>query len=122
MKYTIETLNDVVILDVRGPWFHDEEQYRIHEQVKERLQAGIEAGAKHVIVDLEHCRHVASGGIGILGAIKASTAQRGGRLLLCCVSDRVRTSLVVAGMWNLHEAYATRGEALRELATQPTTT
>ena len=119
MKYTISILNDIVILEIHGHWINDPEEYKIHQEVKKHLQQGIEAGARHVIVDLEHCKFVASGGIGGLGAIKASTAARNGKVLLCGVNDRVRRSLVVSGMWHLFDSYATRGEALHALSQAP---
>ena len=69
-----------------------------------------------VILDLENCKFMALGGIGGLSAIKASTAVRDGKVLLCGVNDRVRRSLVVSGMWHLFESHGTRGEAITLLA------
>lgn len=119
MDYSIKTLYDIVILEVRGPWINGPEDYRVHQEIKAALQKGIEAGARHVVVDLKHCRFAASGGIGGMAAIRASAASRGGKLVLCCVNDRVRRALVVSGMWNYLESYATREEALAALSQVP---
>jgi len=116
MKYSIKTLFNVVILEVNGPWINGPEEYVIHQEVKKALLDGLEAGARHVIVDLKRCRLAASGGIGGLASIKASAAARDGKLVLCCVNDRVRLALVVSGMWNHLESYATRDEALAALS------
>jgi len=116
MKYSIQTLFDTVILEVHGPWINSPHDYEVHQEVKKTLLEGIEAGARHVIIDLKHCRLAASGGIGGLASIKASAAARGGKLVLCCVNDRVRLALVVSGMWNHLESYATREEALAALS------
>lgn len=121
MDYTIETLNDIVILEIRGQWINVTGEDSVHEVIKKHVHRDMETGARHVIVDLEHCRFMASGGMGALIAIRISAATHGGKVLLCCVSDRVRRSLVVGGVWGLFDAYATRGEALRALAPQPTT-
>jgi len=116
MKYSIKTLFDIVVLEINGPWINDPHEFLVHQEVKKTLLEGIEAGARHVIVDLKHCRFCASGGIGGLAAIKASATARDGRVVLCCVNDRVRRALVVSGMWGYLEHYDTREEALAALS------
>lgn len=54
MKYSIKTLYDIVILEVHGPWINGPDDYRVHQELKDTLQKGIEAGARHVVVDLKH--------------------------------------------------------------------
>jgi anti-anti-sigma factor len=115
MKYSIKTLYQVVILEINGPWVNGPRDYLVHKEVKRSLMQAIEAGACNVIVDLKNCRFAASGGIGGLVSLKASTAARGGKVILCCVNDRVRRALVVSGLWNHLESYTTREEALAAL-------
>lgn len=119
MKYSIKTLYEVAILEVNGPWVNGPRDYLVHKEVKKSLVQAIEAGACNVVVDLKNCRFAASGGIGGLVSLKASTAARGGKVVLCCVNDRVRRALVVSGLWNHLEAYETREEALASLAQVP---
>ena len=108
MRYSITHEGDVLLVEIKSPAINEPEAPNLHLDVKEH----IEKGARKVLLDFKHCSFSTSGGIGVVVAIYISLGRVGGRLKLCCVNDRVRTSFVVAGVWSLFEVYDTREEAL----------
>lgn len=85
----------------------------------ERLQAVLQRVAREneaVVVGLEGCEFVDSTGIALLLQVRRQLDDEGGRLVLYGCSEQVLRVFTVAGLTDAGIVFATRGEALAELA------
>jgi anti-anti-sigma factor len=86
----------------------------------ERLQALLQRVARDnnaVVVGLERCEFVDSTGIALFLQIRRQLEDEGGRLVLYGCSEQVLRIFTVAGLTEAGIVFASRGEALAELAT-----
>jgi anti-anti-sigma factor len=85
----------------------------------ERLQAVLQRVARDnaaIAVDLQSCEFVDSTGIALFLQIRRQLESEGGRLVLYGCSDQVLRIFTVAGLTDAGIVFASRGEALAELA------
>jgi anti-sigma B factor antagonist len=88
-------------------------------QIRERLGERIEAGVRHVIVDLSGATFIDSTAIGALVAMATIVDELDGGLLLVVCPDenrRVLRIFEIAGIESLIAIHSSRAEAMRELA------
>ena len=86
----------------------------------ERLQAVLQRVArenKAVVVGLESCDFVDSTGIALFLQVCRQLEDGGGHLLIYGCSDQVARIFEVAGLTDAGIVFASRGEAIQELAT-----
>ncbi|MFL5898951.1 MAG: STAS domain-containing protein [Solirubrobacterales bacterium] len=85
----------------------------------ERLQAVLQRVARDneaIVVGLEGCEFVDSTGIALLLQVQRQLGAEGGRLVIYGCSDQVLRIFTVAGLTDAGIVFASRGEALAELA------
>jgi anti-anti-sigma factor len=85
----------------------------------ERLQAALQRVAREndvVLVGLELCQFVDSTGIALFLQVRRQLDDEGGRLLLYGCSEQVLRVFTVAGLTDAGIVFATREDAMAELA------
>ena len=85
----------------------------------ERLQAVLQRVSREndaVVVGLEECRFVDSTGIALFLQARRQLEDKGGRLVLYGCSEQVLRIFTVAGLTDAGMVFASRGEAIAELA------
>ncbi|HEY4811067.1 MAG TPA: STAS domain-containing protein [Solirubrobacteraceae bacterium] len=88
-------------------------------QIRERLGERIEAGVRHLIVDLSGATFIDSTAIGALVAMATQVDELdGGSLLVVCPDENRRLLRIfeIAGIESLIAVHSSRAEAMRELA------
>jgi len=75
------------------------------------LKQHIDAGAAHLLVDLENTRYISSNGLRALLAAHKQAKQRGGALKLCCLSPRLIEIFEMSGFDRVFEIFASRAQA-----------
>ena len=108
MNFSVDRVEDVVILEVKGDLWGGFEAF----QLKDEVGSWLRRGERRFLLDLTG-RHLNSAGIGILVAILTGVRQAGGDLRLSAVGERARRALNVAGVLPLFEVHADRHQALR---------
>jgi anti-sigma B factor antagonist len=107
MNFSVDRVEDAVILEVKGDLWGGFEVY----QLKEEVSSWLRRGERRFLLDLTG-RHLNSAGIGILVAILSGVRQAGGELRLCAVGERARRALAVAGVVRLFAIHEDRETAL----------
>jgi anti-sigma B factor antagonist len=106
--------DDVVVLVAGG-----ELDYAASPQVREHLSSRIDAGMRHLVLDLSGTTFIDSTAIGVLvAAVMKLHELDGGSLMVVCAEEnrRVLRIFEIAGIDSLITLHRTREEALAELA------
>jgi anti-sigma B factor antagonist len=106
--------DDVAVLVAGG-----ELDYAASPQLKERLAESIEAGARHLVLDLSMTTFIDSTAIGVLvGAVMRLRELDGGSLTIVCADENQRVLRIfeIAGVDSLITLHRSCEEALSELA------
>ena len=80
------------------------------------IEAGLEAGARHVVIDLTQVDYVSSGALLTADAAADRLRAGDGLLILCGLNETVQVTLEVAGWIDRFAIEATREQALGRLA------
>ena len=83
--------------------------------LKEAVVNAVDAGARHVLLDLSGVRYIDSTRLGEIIASHVTVSRRGGHLRLVGTPDRITELLTLAGLAGVFERYATAEEATRQL-------
>jgi anti-anti-sigma factor len=94
------TLGPVTILSVLG----DIDAATFPDLVKEAYVA-LDAGRANLVFDLGGVDYVSSGVLVALQTIYGRTSSRGGRMVLCCVGERVSQVLGLTGFDQILDIY-----------------
>jgi anti-sigma B factor antagonist len=91
--------------------------YAASPQLKQHVAEHIQAGIKHLVVDLSEASFIDSTAIGVLvGTVKRLRDATGGSLAVVCANENVIKILEIAGVDALIAVYTTREDALSALA------
>lgn len=110
MNYSIEKIQDVVVIDLSGDSWGGLDAF----QLKDEVTAILGMGHRRFLVDFSGAHFVNSAGIGILVACWVSIRNSEGEILFCEAGRRVYRALDVAGVLKLFEMRKTRNQALAE--------
>lgn len=113
MDYTIEPVQDVLLIKLNGDLWGTLEAY----QLKDEITAQLEKGARKYLMDLSEVASVNSVGIGIIVSAMVSIKRVEGELKLTGVSDRAKIVMGVTGVWELLDVYENRNEAFESFST-----
>lgn len=83
--------------------------------LKEAVVSAVDAGARHVLLDLSGVRYIDSTRLGEIIASHVTVSRRGGHLRLVGTPDRINELLSLAGLSGVFERYATAEEAQKAL-------
>lgn len=86
-------------------------------QFKEVLVNGIEGGARRVIVDLSDVTFIDSTALGVLVSGAKRVRPRNGNLDIVCTDENIIRIFEITGLDRIFGIYATRGEAMKAVAT-----
>lgn len=100
----------VVVFRLTGLLTNSTESYAFLDCVREDLHHE----HNRIVINLEKVEVITSAGVGILAACFTSITNAGGRLVLSCISSRVRTLLNVVRLLDLLQTCPSEEEALRE--------
>jgi anti-sigma B factor antagonist len=103
-----------MVLQVRGPLTIGEREFGIRRAVRTVLDSGTRA----FVVDLDGLTLIDSSGVAEIATTHTTVANRGGRLVLCNVSEKLRDVFVITRLNTVFETHATEAEALAALAVQ----
>jgi anti-anti-sigma factor len=114
MKYKLEKVNDVQVIELQGSLEGGWETF----QLKDEIASQLEKGERKFLVDMHKANFVNSTGIGVMVAIQITARNADGVVRFCCIGDRVGRSFKAtgAGIWDNMEIFDNRGEALRSFA------
>lgn len=83
--------------------------------LKDAVARAIAGGSRHVLLDLAGVHYIDSTRLGELIASHVTVGRRGGRLKLVGTPDRVQELLVMAGLADIFERFATVEDATATL-------
>lgn len=109
---------DVAELDagVRSFNLRGELDHATAPELREPLDAAIDAGARAVLVDLTDCSFIDSTGLSVLVHAHSRLTDDGGRLEICCPDPQVRRLLEITGVDRSFGVHQSRDEAVAALA------
>jgi anti-sigma B factor antagonist len=104
--------DDVAVLLAGG-----ELDYAASPQLKERLGESIDAGARHLVLDLSMATFIDSTAIGVLVGTVMRLREDGGSLTIVCAGENQRVLRIfeIAGVDSLITLHRSREEALSAL-------
>ena len=107
-------MDETVVIDVAGRVTigHD-------AKMRDAIQEALDAGARHVLMNMERVTKMDSSGIGELVAAHANVTNNGGRFILVALSDRLATVLQITQVLGVLESFDDMEQALASLETQP---
>lgn len=100
--------NGVTILEAKGKITIGEGDVALREAVHEAL----EAGARRILINLAGVSTIDSSGVGELVSAYTTVTNRGGKLLLCCLSSKVVDILQITQLITVFETFDTEKEGL----------
>jgi len=108
MKIEIRTIDDVRILDCSGKITLGEGTMSIRNTVRDVLQSG----AKKVILNLADISYIDSSGVGELVSSYTTTVNKGGKLKLLKLTNKLRELLTITKLLTVFEIYDNEKDAL----------
>jgi anti-sigma B factor antagonist len=113
---TTRSLGAITILDLHGPLAagHDDAALR------NAVRVAFENGATTVILDMAGVPSIDSSGVAALASGHMTAANRGGRLKLSNVTQKLRDVFVIMRLHTVFESYDTEDDALASVGGQPT--
>ena len=83
-------------------------------EVHQALAGACEDQPSLIVVNLQDVSYIDSSGIGTLVEVLRRARGFGGKLVLCCVNDRVYNMLEITKLNNIFTIYPTEAEALAQ--------
>jgi len=80
--------------------------------LRQEILRVLDAGRTRLLLDLQDCTYMDSGGLGELVRAKATAVARGATLKLLHVEDRIRKVLLLTRVIGVFEVYEDEGSAL----------
>jgi len=111
MRYSIEKQDAVVVARIHGDMWGKSEDTGL----KSEITALAEEGMRRFIIDFEGISALNSTGIGIVISCLTSIQARGGRLRLCNLNKRVRSTFEITGVARMLSIYG----SVESAATRP---
>ena len=108
MKIEIRTIDDVRILDCSGKITLGEGTMSIRNTVRDVLQSG----AKKIILNLADISYIDSSGVGELVSSYTTTVNKGGKLKLLKLTNKLRELLTITKLLTVFEIYDNEKDAL----------
>ena len=82
---------------------------------EEAVRAAMEDGDRAMVMDLAELSYISSAGLRVLLSLAKDFSIRGGELVLCSLSDRIREFVEISGFDRIIPVRATRADALASL-------
>ena len=112
MQIVERTVNDVVILDLRGKMTLGEGD----ELLKDKIASLASQGQRKVVLNMEAVPYIDPVGLGEVVRTYSTLKNQGGKLKLLNVSKRVFDLLIITKLHTIFDCYDQEGEAIRSFA------
>lgn len=107
MKMDVRNKGDIALIAFSGHLTLNLGEYNIKKTITDLLNEGI----RKFILQLEDIEFINSAGIGELVGAFITVANRGGKIKLCCIPDKVDKMLQVTQVISIFEIYDSENEA-----------
>jgi anti-sigma B factor antagonist len=113
---TIQTksVGPVTIVQVRGALTIGEREFGLRRAIR----AALDEGCRLFVINLQELSFVDSSGVAEIATTHTTIANRGGRLTLCRVSQRLQDIFVTTRLNTVFTLYDSEAEALAALSVQ----
>jgi anti-sigma B factor antagonist len=108
MNYSIEKLDDVLLVKLKGSVWGELESY----QLKDEIRVQLDIGARKFLMDLSEVGFVNSLGVGLIVSSLVSIRREDGELKLYGIGRRAMAVFEVTRVIDLLDVFDTREEAL----------
>ena len=108
MKTTIRTEGDVAILDLKGKITIGEGDVMLRENIENLLKEG----KKNIILNLAKVSYMDSSGVGELVGTFTTVNNRGGKMKLLNLTDKIQDLLQITQLLTVFECFSDEDEAV----------
>ena len=108
MKIEERTVENVVILDIKGKMTIGEDD----ELLKERINALMQQGHRNLLLNLENVPYVDHAGLGGIVHTYTTVSRQGGRLKLFNLTKRITALLAITKLLTVFETFESEREAI----------
>ena len=112
MEIQERTLQDVVVLDLKGKLTIGEGD----ELLKERISNLVQQGHRKLLLNLEGVPYVDSAGLGEIVRTYTTVSRQGGKLKLVNLTKRITDLLAITKLLTVFETYESEDEAVRSFS------
>ena len=112
MEMQERTLQDVVVLDLKGKLTIGEGD----ELLKERISNLIQQGHRNLLLNLEGVPYVDSAGLGEIVRTYTTVSRQGGQLKLVNLTKRITDLLAITKLLTVFETYESEDEAVKSFS------
>jgi anti-sigma B factor antagonist len=82
-------------------------------ELRRAVRGAVDAGAHHVVINLEEVNDIDSSGVAELASAHITTNNRGGTLRLCCLSAKLKHIFAITRLEDVFVIDASEADALR---------
>jgi anti-sigma B factor antagonist len=108
------TLDAITILDLHGPLAAGQDDAALRTAVR----LAFERGATTVILNMQDVPSIDSSGVAALASGHMTAANRGGKLKLSNLTQKLKDVFVIMRLHTVFESYATEAEAIASVKPQ----
>ena len=112
MEIQERTLQDVVVLDLKGKLTIGEGD----ELLKERISNLVQQGHRKLLLNLEGVPYVDSAGLGEIVSTYTTVSRQGGKLKLVNLTKRITDLLSITKLLTVFETYESEDEAVNSFS------
>ena len=109
MEIAERTVNDVMILDLKGKMTLGEGD----ELLKDKINSLLSTGRKKLLLNLEGVPYIDSAGLGEVVRTYTTVSRQGGSLKLLNLTKRIEDLLSITKLLTVFETYASEAEAVQ---------
>ena len=107
MPVNVRQRGDVTILDLKGKITIGPSELALREAVHNALNSG----AQKIVINLKEVTTIDSSGIGELVSAYTSATNRGAKIRLACLPDKVQNVLTITQLITVFDIYDTEDQA-----------
>jgi anti-sigma B factor antagonist len=112
LKISVRDFGTVCILDLSGRITLGEAAGMLRDSIKDLLAKG----CKNLLLNLAEVTYIDSSGLGELVGAFATVSNRGGRLKLLNMQERVNELMQITKLYSVFESFTDEAEAVRSFA------
>ena len=103
--------NSILILDLIGDMEGDGFRF-----LKRKVEQRVEEGRVHILLNLSKLEYMDSSGLGGLISQSKKVKEKGGKFMICQLSDPIKELVVVTGLHMILDLYEEETDALESLS------
>jgi len=103
-----KTVQDVVVITIKGKMMGGTETDEVHEKVKQLL----DQDHKKLVIDLSHVKWMNSKGLGMLMACFTSSQNAGAHLKIAGAVEKVNSLLIMTKLLSIFDSYENADQAI----------